>query len=365
MLAIAIWLSGCGASSSHKNPGKSASAPAAAATPSTLPDGCPQNSGFAGDDMCLSPPPGGGGFQLHYGPADYGDPTALAPFLLGPGQESTDCYYLKTPNTTGVYVGGYQLYLRPGSHHLNVDVNSAPSPDGFGTCQPNDQSPGLLGGLVTPPTLDEKTDPAPENEGLAVLLPANSQAVINFHVINAAAKTTLREAWANYFYIDPSEVKGLRGTLFLIGGFGFNIDPWTRQTFQYSCSPSRPVRILNIAAHMHAHAMRMSVWHVDKAHQTTLVYEAFDWANPLLARYDSAHTNDPSDRATQTPGASSGQLVVTPGETIQWECDINNTSDNVLTFRNEVNTGEMCIVSGEVVPADDPMTAAGFQCVVN
>jgi hypothetical protein len=56
---------------------------------------------------------------------------------------------------------------------------------------------------------------------------------------------------------------------------------------------------------------------------------------------------------------------VNPTDTIQWECDIDNTSQDVLTFRNEVFTGEMCILTGAMVPADDPMNADDFTCTLN
>jgi hypothetical protein len=349
---------GCGASNTPNATANSADGGAAAAGA-----GCP-TTGYVGDQMCLLAPASDKGFQLHYGPSTYASATDLSPYLLNPGEESIDCYYEKTPNAKDLYVSGYQLYMRPGSHHLNIDVNSVAQPDGFHLCQANDNSPGLLGGSETP-KVDEIKDPAPENQGLAVFVPANSQAVVNFHVINATSSPILREAWLNYLYIDPSQVKGIRGNLFLTGGLGFRIDPGTQATYTYSCSPDRPVRILSIAAHMHVHATRMSAWHVDAAGQPTLVYENFDWGTPLEARYDSVHTNTPSNRATHTPGATSGQLIVQPNETIQWECDVNNTSSNVLTFRNEVKTGEMCILTGVMVPADNPMNPYDFTCTRN
>jgi hypothetical protein len=336
----------------------------AAATGGGADAGCPSNTGYAGDSMCLPAPGPGTGFALHYGPSSYTDPAKVAPFLLQPGEEINDCYYEKTSNTEDRFVSAHQFYMRPGSHHLcsNVKTTGA-QPDGFHTCQANDGCPGTLGGSQTP-KVDELADPAPENQGLAWKVPANSQAVINFHVINSTTKPIVREAWLNYLYMAPSQVKGIRGNLFLVGGVGFRIDPGTHQTYQYACSPSRPVRILGIAAHMHVHATRMSVWHVTSG-QPNLIYENFDWESPTEIRYDSAHTNTPSDRAAQTPGGVSGQMLVIPGETIQWECEVNNTSNNVLTFRNEVNTGEMCIVTGSVVPADDPMSPYDFTCTQN
>lgn len=364
-LLVACWASGCSSA-----PGKAAPSgltPAtddagvdAAPTPSKNAEGCPVNSGFVGDSSCLPPPASTDGFQLYYGPGDYNDPGKEAAYILQPSQETIDCYYLKTPNTKDVYVGGYQFSLRPGSHHLNIDVNQTAQPDGFATCQANDNSPGLLGGTESP-KVNELSDPAPENAGLATYLPANSQAVINFHVINTSAKPTLREAWLNFMYMDASQVKALRGNLFLTGGIGFQITPGTNQTYTYSCSPDRPVRIISMAAHMHVHATRMSAWKVS-AGTPTLVYETYNWDTPTVLRYDSVHQNPAPSPATQTGGGTSGELTVAPGETLQWECAVNNTSNVTLTFRNEVFTGEMCIMTGEVVPTDDPMSQYDFTC---
>jgi hypothetical protein len=321
------------------------------------------DSGFVGDERCLAAPSPDQGFQLHYAAFDYTDPTSEARYMLAPGAEAVDCFYLKSPNTSDVYVGGYQFSLRQGSHHFNVDVNTAAQADGLAACGANDNAPGLLGG-TTVPVDDERDDPAPENQGLAVKLAANSQVALNFHVINTTDKPMLREAWANYFYMNESDVKGFRGNVFLIGGLGFQIAPGTHHTYTYSCSPTRPTRILNLYAHMHAHADRMSVWKVSGG-KPSLVYETYDWSAPTQIKFDSVHTNTAADRSTRTAGGSSGELVVQPTETIQWECEVNNTGDVMLTFRNEVYTGEMCIVTGEMVPVDDPMKPGNFTCTLN
>jgi hypothetical protein len=349
-------LAGCSSSA----PGKGASANTGTPVP-----GCPTNTGYAGDSMCLPKPPASQGFQLVYGPADYKSTDDVAPFVLQPGQETNDCYYEKTPNTSDVYVGGFQFYMRPGSHHMCASVKTTGAkPDGFHTCQIDDVCPGNLGGSQTP-KVDLLNDPAPENQGLTRKVPANAQAVINFHVINATAVPILREAWLNYFYMDPSQVRGILGNLFLAGGYAYRLPPGTHQTYQYACSPDRPVRVLGIAGHMHAHTERLSVWHVDASGQPTLIYENFDWQDPLDLRLDSAHTNAPSDRAARKAGGVSGRMEVVPGETIQWECDVNNTSNTLLTFRNEVYTGEMCAVAGVVAPIDDPMNPYDFTCAQN
>jgi hypothetical protein len=367
-LALTAWLAGC---SSASHPTTMADGVEQPTDAGTVPPGCPSNTGYPGDNMCLAAPPPDQGFQLHYGATSYGPDSAadVDQFVLQPGDETVDCWFEPTPNTQDVYVGGYEFSLRPGSHHLNVNINSSASPTGFGTCQANDNAPGLLGGTETP-FVDERVDPAPENQGLAVHLPANSEAVINFHVIDTGNEPIVREAWLNYFYIDQSQVKGLRGNVFLTGGIGFYIMPGTHQTFDYSCSPDRPVRILSLAAHMHVHSQRMTAWKVSSVDggppTPALIYETYSWGAPTFVKYDSAHPDNPvPDRATQTPGGSSGTLIINPTDTIQWECDVDNTSDDILTFKNEVFTGEMCILTGAMVPADNPMNEDNFTCTLN
>jgi hypothetical protein len=344
-----------------RSSGDAASADAASAT--TLDNGCPSHSGFPGDELCLPAPAPDQGFQLHYGPTDYADPANVAPYLLSPGKETVDCDYMKTPNAKDAYVSGYRIHMRRGSHHLLANLNPAPQADGLAGCQSNDMSPGPLAGSQTP-VVDELIDPAPENEGLAVRIPANSQAVVNLHFINTGAMPVMREAWLNYLYIDPARVKGIRGNIFLVGGLGFHIEPGTSSTYKYSCSPDRPVRILSLAAHMHAHGTRLSAWKVSND-KTSLVYESFDWAEPALLKYDSTHANAASDRGLRIPGGASGTLRIEPGESLQWECAVDNTSNRPLTFQNEVYTGEMCILAGTDVAADDPMKPYDFKCTRN
>jgi hypothetical protein len=372
-LAIAVWGAGCSASSSgaeapettsplSRDAGVATSDAGEGGEAGSLADGCPVNSGYPGDSMCLPPPSPAEGFQLHYGPPDYTSASNRQPFLLPPDQESVDCYFEKTPNTEDRYVGAFDFSMRPGSHHLLVNLTQ-PEPDGFALCGLTDNATAGLGGSQTP-TVDSRTNPAPENVGLAMKVPANAQAVINFHVIDTGIAPLLREAWLNYYYIDASEVKGLLGGVGLTGGIGFQIQPGTHASYTYSCSPDRPVRVLSLASHMHEHALRMTAWKVTNG-QATLVYQSFDWAQPPSYRYDSVTTNPTTDLATSTPGAISGPLVITPSDAIQWQCEIDNTGSTVLTFRNEALTGEMCLLTGEEVPADDPMNPYDFSCARN
>lgn len=327
-------------------------------------EACASNTGYAGDSACLAPPAAERGFQLHYGPTNHDDPAEVAKYLLPSGQEAVNCYALKTANPVDVFSVGYQFHMRPGSHHLIAQTVPGDLPDGPVSCGAVAVSPGSLGGTQTQ-LVDSLVDPAAENQGLAIRIPANTQAVLNFHVINTTDAPILSEAWLNYLYADPSEVKGLRGAVFLVGGLGFRIEPGTKQTYQYSCNPNKSGRVLWLAAHMHTHATRMTAWKVT-AGTRTKVLEAFNWEDPGTVHFDSAHQNPKSDAVAKNTGADySGDLILEPTDEIQWECEVENTGTQVLTFRNEVLTGEMCVVTGAQVGVDDPSTKTDFACVRN
>jgi hypothetical protein len=360
-------LGGC--SSSGDEPAKTSkpSKPSDTGTTGEAKTLCPVNpTGFPGDEMCIEPPKAAEGFQLHYGPSDYDDPDELAKFTLMPGQETDDCFFEPSPNDKDIYYGGYDFQMRAGSHHLIGQSRAeAVEQQGFGKCEGTDQVPSGLFAASQTPVLDARVDPAMENAGLARLVPAHTQAVLNFHVINSSTAPSLREAWMNYYYAGKDEVMGMRGAIDLNGGLGFNIAPGTHKTYKYSCSPTENIRVLSLASHMHAHAKRMTIYKASGGKLTKLL-ESYSWEEPAQFLYDSAHTIKAADPVSlQAGGDFSGDLYLTPADSIQWECDIDNDSDKVLTFRNEVYTGEMCLVGGSTVNSDDPMTLTDFTCTRN
>ena len=63
--------------------------------------------------------------------------------------------------------------------------------------------------------------------------------------------------------------------------------------------------------------------------------------------------NTPPDEASRTSGASySGVLHLKPGDTINWDCVVNNNNvPGGLRFNNAVYTAEMCNLFGFYAPA--------------
>src|SRR5687767_3590762 len=100
-VALSLLNVACGSDEPVENSGESADELGA------RPCSISPNSGYPGDEFCIEAPPEGRGFQMHYGPKNYDDQAEVAKYLLAPGEEITDCLYMKTPNDTGVFMNQY------------------------------------------------------------------------------------------------------------------------------------------------------------------------------------------------------------------------------------------------------------------
>ena len=110
------------------------------------------------------------------------------------------------------------------------------------------------------------------------------------------------------------------------------------------------VRILGFTGHVHAHTTHEVVYLNHASGGKDLIYETYDWQEPLIAQFDSVHTNAKPGIAPLSDGAYSGDLFLEPGDTISWQCDVNNTTDQSLKFADLAYTAEMCNVFGFFAP---------------
>jgi hypothetical protein len=316
--------------------------------PMTRPCG-PLNSGYPGDELCILPPDPGLGVQLHVGPTDYTDPAQIAEFELAPGQEITRCYYFTTPNTEVVNFFDQHYRMRTGSHHLIMHMNTAGDtrPNGWDSCEMGGFIP--IGGTqrsVSEFPVDGVTPP--EDANLYRPLLPNALVKFELHFVNAGTEPILREAWVNLKRKEVVPGDQILGGVFMIGA-GINVQPHTKEILNYKSAPlMQPKRVVSLFGHRHAHTTRFTIW----AHRNGVreqIYEDYDWQEPTELSYNSVVVNPTADPDRRTAGGSSGILNFEVGDVMEWECEVNNTSDNVLTFRNEVYTGEMCNVFGSSV----------------
>jgi len=366
VILVALPLVGCGGSD-EESPGT-----AGGPTLDQL-TGCGISSGMKGDEVCLKQPfeYGEEGIQLHYGPSDYTE-AGMEPFYIEPGEEFVSCFFTKTTNDTDKFFNGYHARLRPGSHHLRLFVIGNDKPEGIGPCGLGDSYGARFLFGATSPAIDA---PKPGEEfgtdvqGVAVRLPARSQIEMEVHFYNTGTERLLQEAWANFDFTDTYDILG--DAVSFIGGLNTATPPGGTQIVGgTTTAPANPVsapgvpagatRPMILVGHYHYHTTRFSMWHTPVGGAETLIQESFDWSEPATFRYDSKHVNPVPDREQRIDGATSGPLIVNQGDTLRWECEIHNTTDQptdpagaptTLTFANEVYTGEMCNVFGFYIPS--------------
>jgi hypothetical protein len=365
LLAVTASLAACssspGDSSSSADAGSGLDVPDAALLGGQPCTGL--NSGFAGDQLCITAPDPAYGAQFHYGPADYTNAAEVANFLLQPGEEETDCVFFMTSNTEPVYFNQYHSRMRPGSHHMLLyvqppgGVTETSADAGPVDCTQGLQTRNLFG--ATSPTLDiSNFDGAPENEGLAVEIPATQQAVMQAHFINTGTTPILREVWANIVYTPKSTVKTLGDPIFFLAGLTESIGEGTSTTLHGEATvPPKAApnfRLVVAEPHFHTHLTRFDVTATISG-TTTNILEQFPVLNtvtdPLIRWYDSLTVNPTIDIANKYPGAFSGDIYLKPGDKIDWYCDVtNNDQPQPLQFTEQVYKGEMCNLFGLYAP---------------
>jgi hypothetical protein len=342
LFVICLFAAGCGSGSDPVAPG-----PPGPDLTGTGP--CNLNTGYAGDDMCLSPPDPSEGMQLRYGPKNYDDAAEVEQFILQPGEETTDCFYMNTPNQQNVFFSEFHIRMRPGSHHLIVSQAKSDTADGVRGCE-GGGTLNLIGGTQTSVRdYPDENGYAPEDEGLAVEIAANAQASLQAHFVNTTDKPILREAWMNILYKDPATVTAIMEPVAHVTGLGMNVQPGTTETLHGSAAAPVDMRIVNLFGHYHAHTVRFSTWKIDAANQKTLLYESYDYNEPGDLNFNTLTKNPDPDLAAKTPGGVSGILEFKQGDRVEFECEIVNDGAVPLQFANEVYTAEMCILFGSQV----------------
>jgi hypothetical protein len=343
-----------------------------------LTDPCDLDTGYPGDDLCIRPPPPGEGMQLHFGPEAY-DEASVEPFLIYPGEESTECVLVNTPNDAEAWVSSFHGRMRPGTHHMitYTMADELPNTDEPGPCSFGFQSSQFLLGSQELEVDIATSAAAPEHEGYAMRIAPRQQARIELHYINTTEAPILRESWINLGFMDADRVTKQTSPLFWIAKVGMEIPARTDGHLVHgTCAvPSDgpdDLEIMVMTGHFHANTVRMSAWLTDDSRHDpctdgstdgcTLLYEGYDYVDPGNVRFNSATTNPSPDRSQNVPGGDySGRLLLEPGQRVDWECEVDNPHDFPMGFANEVDTAEMCNIFGNYAPSMDD---SPWRCIV-
>lgn len=342
LLVLATQVVACGSSD-----GKGASN-------GTLENPCGIESGYDGDQYCILPPAPGEGVQLHAGPTDYDDPVEVESFLLNPGEENVEDFAAPI-SESGFYYLRQQNRMRPSSHHMVVfTVNDPSIQPGLvpGGCSITSAS-GFIQGSQTPSRDFPSADLAPEDEGMATRLNESTVACFQLHYINTNGDgPVLREGWINLYKEPEASVTQIVHPIFMVADV-LKQNPigvsYTDLTFAPAFTTD--TRIYGVSAHMHAHATQFKAWRQrpGQAAPGELIYESFDWHDPLQAGFNSKITNPTIDEVNKKDGAISGLLYGQPGDTFRWQCEVTNTTNHTLTFGNKAEEAEMCMFVGSYI----------------
>lgn len=346
---------------------------------------------YLNDELCLEPPDPEVGFQIYFGPgtdSNYDDPDALAPYVLPPGTgDGVLCEAATTSNTVEAYSAEHHVRTRSGTHHIiywrSIDpTTSTIPPDGTqaGGCRSfsnqaffigTESALSLKGGTLDAPL--PATDPTKytdEERGFAWKIPAKTRIWIETHFVNTGDQPMLREAWANVAYKDPAAVTKIIDPIFFIAGLTLNLAPGDT-TVVKSGVVSRPasidgeLRFMGFGGHTHAHTTRETVYLTRSGEtQENIVYQTYNWEEPLWAQFDYAHVNPPI--VDGQDGAMTGPFIFAPGDTLRWECEVHNTTPDQysptpinLQWGDLAYTGEMCNLFGYYTPGNGSMWPAG------
>lgn len=311
---------------------------------------------YAGDEYCILPPPEGQGIQVHLAPEDLTNPGK---FELASGAEVSDYYFVNTSNSEARSYYRSNWRMRPGGHHMLISMLDQDQTDGWATRGDMGSEFGGRGnsfGGAQRPSVDRPQgvlEVPPENAGLGQKLTAHQQLSFNLHHINTTDVPVLREVWINVWYVDDKNVTNPIQT-FAATGNPADVAIPARQSarLEYRCPVSTNARIISLYGHYHAHGERFGVAVTRASGEKVSIYESFDWADIPVYQYDSVSTNPTPNVGSRMDGAMSGMLELALGDTLSFECNINNTSDRALRFADEAITGEMCILFGGYIGAN-------------
>jgi len=337
------------------------------------------NTPYLNNDLCLEPPSEDLGFQLHFGPSDYDDPAEVEKYILPAGGEGVLCESAVTPNMEDQYSQEQHTRIRSGTHHIiywrNVDDKVPEVPprtllkdncrqSGYAFFIGAEAALGPKGGFLDVPLAGATSAYGEEDKSIAQIIHPKTKIWIETHFVNQTEDDMLREAWANVIYTDGSKITTILDPIFWIGGLAMQVPAHTEQLIY--AGPATPptftagkeVRLMGIAGHIHAHTTQEDVYlnHADGTKE--LVYQTFNWAEPLFAQFDDQHQNPAMGRSAGADGSISGKFIIKPGESVSWACHVNNTLNTVITFADRAFDAEMCNVFGYYIPGNGGNWAA-------
>jgi Copper type II ascorbate-dependent monooxygenase, C-terminal domain len=226
----------------------------------------------------LEKPAAGTGYQLHI------------PAFPIPAQFERE-FFIRTEvgNSEEVFMNGYEVKQREGSHHVIAyqfedesvlglpkigEMRDQNRPDGRANFFSNLANTNLFAEAASP---YQKVDfPA----GYAVALPANSTFDLNSHYFNKTDKTIYGEVSMNIYTTPKAEVRHLMQQGEVDNADVLDLPAGKTTTIKYTEILEEDRKLKILFSHMHKHGKDFKVYYVGGAKDGQLLYSADDWHNP-------------------------------------------------------------------------------------
>jgi hypothetical protein len=285
-----------------------------------------------GDDTTNNPPANSDAGMADAGPSGEGERYALSygPITIQPGQEDTQCIWLRLSNETPIKVRRIHNLLSSSSHHLIVykddqDTTEQTTPV---PCQPFTGALNTTGRIAPIMITQRADDELVLPEGVAYTLDAHQMIKLEMHFVNATDAPLEATATVQFYRADASTIEHEADILF-IGSPDVNIPAGASRTLnQFFTFPDdldlSQSKVFAITGHTHKLGTDMQVRVGMKNGPLQSVYAPvpFLWSEPETTFHD--------------PGFS-----VPAGGGFDFECSYVNTTNQTVGFGESAND-EMC-----------------------
>ena len=280
----------------------------------------------------LAPPAAGQGIQLKM-------ETTIAA-----SSEDERCQFVQT--TEDLWINSEAIRYTPGSHHFilwrtsyqNIPTtnNSGMAVDTSGVFQclngpGTDWSiEGLVGGAQAPDAPPVFGN-LPSDAAMHVL--SGSVLIMDLHVLNASANAFDTTVLMNLNTIPQSQMKQEAGIYFFYNPF-IRVPANATSHARMSCPVTSNVTLANTQSHMHKQGLGGVANLLDSSGKMVQqMYESHVWTDPPVTEWQ--------------PG-----MGLTAGQTIDFECNYQNTGTTDVVQGPSAAHNEMCIVFGAYYPRD-------------
>jgi hypothetical protein len=268
----------------------------------------------------LAKPAAGAGYQVH-----------IEPFPVQANFEREFYVRKMLGNTEEVYLTGFEMTARPGTHHLiaysfGKDDVLPPVDVMYDQNQPNNtlslRSNLSTGGALfqSPAAIYNFSLPA----GYAVRVAPNTSFLMNSHYFNSTAKTRFGEIYANFYTKPKSDIQQILDVNYWYGDV--ELPPNQRTTLTKDFLVEKETVIPTLISHYHKRGEKFEVYIKGGPRNGELIYESEDYEDPLVKNYSPA-------------------LVLKAGEGLTTKVTYNNNTNRTIRF-GVTSEDEMNILIG-------------------